>query len=273
MEPVTSVRNPLVKYMARLKRRRFRDQEGKFVVEGVRLVEEALGSGWPVDAVLYCEELSGSRRGAGLLERALRENIRTVLVDSKIIDELSCTEAPQGIVALCGMKKWPGEDGKRILKHASTEDNLVVVVDGVRDPGNLGTIIRSADAFGAGLVILTRGTVDLYNDKTLRATMGSVFHLPVLDGINPLELKGLFPGDRFSLVMGVPAGGVPVDRLDLRRPVALLVGGEAAGPSPEAAALPHVKATIPMRGKAESLNAGVAASVMLYEIMRQRSGG
>lgn len=272
MEPLKSMQNSFVKYLVKLKKRKFREQEGRFVIEGARFVEEALKSGWPVEGVIYSADFLEQERGAALLAGALKRNIKTVLVEKKILDELANTETPQGVMALCGMRNWETADMAGRSGQARRQP-LYVVLDGVSDPGNLGTIIRSADAFGAGGVVLMKGTVDLYNSKTLRATMGSVFHLPVLVNLRPPELMGKLADGGISLLVGVPEGGTPVSRLDLRRPLALVVGSEADGPSREILSLPHEKVSIPMTGRAESLNAGVAASIMLYEIARQADSG
>jgi len=273
MEPISSLHNPLVKYLEKLKKRRFRDQEERFAVEGVRFVEEALRSGWPVERLVYSPGLPGTARGAELLSLAEKAGISTTPVEKKILDALACTESPQGVLALCRMVQRQLQDlAVGVGAGEDKRQGLVVVVDGVGDPGNLGTIIRSAHAFGADGAVLLKGTVDLYNDKSLRATMGSVFHLPVLSGVRPAELAEHLSAAGLSLLVGVPAGGEPVDGLDAGRPLALVVGGEAGGPSAELLSIPHQKVTIPMPGRAESLNVAVAASVLLYEIARQRRG-
>jgi TrmH family RNA methyltransferase len=271
MEPIRSAHNPLVKYLLKLKKRKFREREGKFIIEGVRFVEEALAADWPVEMVLFPPGLLESPRGAGLAAAASAKNIKTVLIDEYLAGVLAFTETPQGVLALCGMPaRRPGDMDWALPAPDPDRNTLLVVVDGISDPGNLGTIIRSADAFGADGVVLLKRTVDLYNSKTLRATMGSLFHLPVVSNAGTELLSGL--SDRgIALLAPVPAGGVPAGRLDLKRPLALVVGSEASGPSREVLSLPHEKVTIPMPGRAESLNAGVAASILMYEVARQRS--
>lgn len=271
MEPIRSIQNPLVKQLAKLKKRRVREQEGKFIVEGARFVEEALVSGWPVESLIYSPDLLNSGRGQRLLAMAAGRGIKTVLADKNVIEALAYTEAPQGILAICRtrtprLEEMAGREGAKPGK-----DSLVVVVDGVSDPGNLGTIIRSAHAFGADGAVLIMGTVDLYNDKALRSTMGSVFYLPVAQNVSPAELREYLEGQGVSLLVGVPEGGSPPDGLDLNRPLALVVGSEASGPSGEVLSMPHEKVTIPMPGRAESLNAAVAASIMMYEITRRKA--
>lgn len=270
MEPVKSTHNTFIKYILKLKKRRFREQEGRFLIEGIRFVEEALTWGWPLDNIIYSADLLESERGSRLVEGASGRNIKMVPVERKLFDELAFTETPQGVMALCKMKRWELDEVSGVRQWGRVkQDALFVVVDRVGDPGNLGTIIRSADAFGADGVILMKGTVDLYNSKTLRATMGSIFHLPVLSNVHPSELLEQLTGGDMALLVGVPEGGAPVNNLDLKRPLALVVGSEADGPSRELVSLPHKKVSIPMLGRAESLNAGVAASIILYEIVRQ----
>ncbi|SHI93418.1 TrmH family RNA methyltransferase [Desulfofundulus thermosubterraneus] len=261
---IRSKANPQVKYLRRLARRSQRDKEGHFLLEGVRLVEEALSSGWPVKMLVYSP--SGSERAAVLLEAARERGIQLLPVEEKLLAELADTATPQGVLAVVE------KPGYTLEETLAAGPSLLLVVDGVQDPGNLGTIIRSADAAGAGGVILFPGTVDLYNPKTIRATMGSLFHLPVAavregeDVLVRLKTAGLV------LVAGVPAGGIPLPTVDLTRPLALMVGSEARGLSPELLACADLLATVPMPGRAESLNVAVAASIMLYEAVRQRMG-
>ncbi len=272
VESIRSVHNPFVKYLMKLKNKKFRDREGKFVVEGVRFIEEALGTRWPVICVIYSPGLLKSERGTGLLTASRAAGIKTVLVEESIMALLSDTETPQGVLALCGMSNSSGPGGvagnPRGLEAMGRD--LLVIVDGVGDPGNLGVIIRSADAFGIGGAVLLKGTVDLFNGKALRSTMGSVFRLPVAHNVTPGELRLFLAGGKASLLVGAPAGGAPLTGIDLKRPLALVIGGEAAGPSAEVLSMPHEKVTIPMPGGAESLNVAVAASIMMYEVVRQR---
>ncbi len=273
MDPIKSVHNPLVKYLFKLKKRKYREQEGKFLIEGVRFVEEALDSGWPVESIIYSPDLIGSARGSRLVAGAGSRNIKIVPAEKKVVDALAFTEATQGVLALCRMKDRRPEEiaGARGAGKAE-QDALLVVVDGVSDPGNLGTIIRSAHALGADGAVLLKGTVDLYNDKALRSTMGSVFHLPVAHNVRADQLRPLLSAGGISLLVGVPRGGIPVDCLNAKRPLALVVGSESEGPSGEIFSLPHERITVPMPGQAESLNVAVALSIMLYEIVRLRFG-
>ncbi|WP_438449388.1 TrmH family RNA methyltransferase [Gorillibacterium sp. sgz5001074] len=258
---ITSVSNPRVKAWSQLLAKRGREEQGAFLLEGIHLTLEAFRSNVEILTVLYDME-----RGIPpeLIEYAQPpQRSEWIGVTSQVLAKCTETQSPQGVVAVCRKLRWTAED---IL---SRPDALVVAVDGVQDPGNLGTIIRSADAVGADGVILGRGTVDLYNPKTVRATMGSLFHVPVADG----ELRELLPAARER---GIRLVGTRLEasrncyELDLTEPVWLLMGNEGSGLAADIAAFVDTDVLIPMRGKAESLNVAMAASVLLYEAMRQR---
>ena len=260
---ITSRSNPLIKSLRRLSSdRRYREREGCFLVEGVHMVEEALSSGWPVRLILHTP--AAAERAGFLWPKAREKNVPLVAVAEELVDELAGTVTPQGVMALVEMPR--GE----LAVLLGAPPSLLVLVDGVQDPGNLGTIVRSAAAAGAQGVVLLPGTVDLYNPKTVRATMGALFHLPVVAVAEKEGVLVRLKEAGFAVVAGVPAGGEPLFALDLTLPVALAVGNEARGLSPEVLARSDFLATIPMPGRAESLNVAAAASIMLYEAVRQR---
>lgn len=267
-ETITSVHNSRVKRWAQLRERKGRNQEGCFLVEGIHLVQEALASGAPVEAVL-CDEARGVP--AELLPYADAQRPAAaggghpewIGITDAIIRKLSETETPQPVIAV--VRKPILEPGALF----GTDMPLVVAVDGVQDPGNLGTIIRSADAVGATGVVLGRGTVDVYNAKTVRSTMGSLFHLPVVEA----DLLTLLPEAK---VNGMRLASTSLQAshscygYDYRQPLWLVVGNEGQGVSPAVQALVDDTLIIPMRGQAESLNVAMATTVLLYEAMRQR---
>ena len=263
---ITAAQNPKIKYIRRLAQRGFRQKEKKFLVEGVRLVEEAFASDWRLESFVYTPEALQLDRSAQLLKEAENRCQQVLQVTPGIMAEISDTETPQGILAVLWQPEYALAD---VLPPGQIP--LVVVVDGVQDPGNLGTIIRSADAAGATGVILLKGTVDLYNPKTLRSTMGSLFHLPVIPGEEAPNALEYLASAGVSLILGDPAGSTPIDHINLQQAVALVVGNEGAGPGNEALQFKHNKAAIPMPGRAESLNVAMAASIMLYEAVRQRA--
>ena len=258
--------NEKIKYLRKLSRRQFRWQQKQFIIEGVRFTETLLQSCQPVEALFYAPKLQNSKRGNALLEQAGEQKTPCWLVSDELLNQLSDTGASQGVLALVNMLDHQLEDLLPENKPA-----LVVLVDGVQDPGNLGTIIRTADALGATGVILLKGTVDLYNPKTLRSTMGSLFHLPVITVENKLAMIKLLRQNGLKLVIGQPQGGVPISQVDLSQPIALVVGNEASGSTAETLEMADAKITIPLSGKAESLNVAVACAIILYETTRQRN--
>lgn len=256
-----SAQNPRVKEWAALLERRGRDKQGKYLIEGIHLVEEAVRSKAPIHAILYQIDKGCPQY---LAEAAPDTAIEWIGVSQAVLEKCSDTKTPQGIIAVLNKAIT---DTESILAY--TSDALVVVADGVQDPGNLGTIIRSADAVSAHAVILGRGSVDLYNPKTIRSTMGSLFHLPIIEA----DLDHVLPRARLQGIQVVTTSLQAKQscyEIDLRRPTWLIVGNEAKGVSPETAAHSDVQVIIPMKGQAESLNVAMAATVMLFEASRQR---
>ena len=264
---LVSRQNARIKYVRRLYQKKFRDSEGKFLIEGVRFLEEGINANWPLEAVFYESSLEEGDRGRLLLEHLSKSGVTINAVDKTLFSEMADTESPQGILAVA---KKPLQPHFNPVEWRKDQKDLLVLVDGVQDPGNLGTIIRSADAAGADCVFVLKGTVDPYNTKTLRSTMGSIFHIPIVNVDELGEfLAGLLAGD-WSLVVGDPAAQKLLCKADLTCETVLVIGSEASGVSADL----HRKAShlvkIPMPGRAESLNAGVAAGIMLYETVRQR---
>lgn len=261
MDLVTSSQHPKVKYIHRLFRRRFRDREGVFIIEGVRFLEEALDAGWPLELVLFSPRLETSGRGRLLLSRLADSALPLLPVTDGLMAGLAGTETPQGVLAVARRR-----EGQPL---APGRPNLVLLVDGLQDPGNLGTIIRTADAAAVGQVILLKGTVDLYNPKTLRATMGSLFHLPVVQAPGREEILAGLEAAGYQLAVGDPSGDVYPREVDFSGPIALAVGSEAGGVGPDLRQRARWRVRIPMPGRAESLNAAVAAGILLYEAVRR----
>ncbi|MEW6227564.1 MAG: RNA methyltransferase [Bacillota bacterium] len=249
--------------MRKLKDREHRRTTRRFLVEGVRSVEEAVDAGARIYEVLVTPHLFRCPRGRFLYERLVARGARVVGVTDEVLASVSDTEAPQGIVAVAGIPD----------RELCLGDNpFVVVADGVSDPGNLGTVIRSAVAFGLAGVVLTGGTVDVYNPKCVRATMGSVFRISIKELVSAVDAISLLKGHGLSVVAADARAEIPCHDYDFTSPSAILVGNEARGLSCEALELCDARVRVPMPGSAESLNVGVAASVLMYEVVRQREG-
>lgn len=256
VDAITSPDNEKVKYLRSLHEHDARQRACHFLVEGVRLLEEALNSGLVPELVLVDEAaLERTPRGRNLLAR-LRP-IGYLKASDRAVKAAAETITPQGVVAAV---PFPPE---KPYENSGT----ALVIDGVQDPGNLGTILRSAEATTTAPVLLAPGTVDAFSPKVVRAGMGAHFRLPIRSA-NYQDIAAALTGR--EVWVAEPRGGVPYYDVDWTRPSALIVGSEARGPGDEARRLATGRLTIPMAGPTESLNAAVAASVIMFESLRQR---
>jgi len=258
---ILSPQNARVKSWAQLQEKKHRDKQQKYVVEGIHLVQEALSSGADVECVAFDIERGIPRELTGIPDT--EQGVEWIGVSHAVIAKVSDTPSPQPVFAVVRKEARQWQD--LILRGGG----LVMVLDGLQDPGNVGTIIRTADAVGAAGVVLGRGCADVYNPKTLRSTMGSLFHLPVLEG----DLLQILPEARARgarLVTTLLEGKRSCFEYDFQGTCWIVVGSEGSGVSPEVAALVDDAIRIPMPGQAESLNAAMAASVLMYEALRQR---
>jgi TrmH family RNA methyltransferase len=253
---ITSSSNSKVRLVRALSgRAKERREAGAFLAEGVRLVEEANTAGWPFRFVLYSDELN--ERGRELVQKLREKEIDIEQVDIRLLQSLSETETPQGILAVLE----PHE-----LSIVDPLD-FILIPDSVRDPGNLGTLLRSADAAGVQLVLLPPESVDPFSPKVLRAGMGAHFRLPIRV-MSWEEIRSHVKGLKVYLA---DMKGAACWKVDFLSPLALIIGGEANGATEQAHKLAGWLVSIPMLGHAESLNAAVAGSVLVFEVLRQRS--
>jgi TrmH family RNA methyltransferase len=257
---IISLQHPDVKRARSLHDPDERRAKSRFLAEGIRLLEEAFESGLRCEQFFYTAELTEQPRGAELLARAKRAKAPLMPVGERVLGSLKETKTSQGAIGLFVQPVWP-KPLERPL-----QSGLVVVACELRDPGNLGTIIRMSEAAGARGVLLAKGTVDPYHPKALRASMGSLFRLPVMVED---ELDARLSGPA-QVVATVALGGIAPWETDLTRPTFLLVGQEAAGLPAPLLERATVRVTIPMARQVESLNAATAAAMLLYEVIRQR---
>jgi TrmH family RNA methyltransferase len=234
---------------------------GECAIEGIKLVEEAIRSGLRLSAVFISE--SGRERATRLLPQ-LGSHTETLLLPDDIFRSAVTTEAPQGIAALVRLKQHSLDDLVRVIEP------LIIIAAGLQDPGNLGTIIRSAEAFSATGLIAAEGTVNPFNPKVARGSAGSIFRLPVARtagaaAIAALRARGI------RILATSSHKSVPVQEADLTGPLAIIIGNEGAGVPRELLKEADQVIRVPHALKVESLNAGIAASVVLYECERQRS--
>ena len=249
-----------------LHRRRGRERRGLALAEGVRLVEEALAGGIAIRGAAVSPALESTTRGKTLKASLAERSIRTEDVADTELEELADTEHPQGVVAIIEPKRWTLEDIR--VAPGST----LLALDGVQDPGNVGTMLRTALALGATGVLALRGTADLTNPKVIRSAMGASFRLPAVSA-TPEEFVAWARLQQLQIWLA-DRNGQAADRLlrdrTERAPVALVLGNEGAGVSPQLAAAADTRVAIPLSGAVESLNVAVAAGILLYELNRGR---
>jgi RNA methyltransferase, TrmH family len=261
---ITSLSNTRVAKAVRLKKRAIREKDRRFLVEGAQGVAEAIASGGPVHEVFHTPGAAG--RLSSVLDRARAAGITVHAVSEEVMGRLTSTVTPQGIVAVADFLDVAIEE----LPQAPS--SVAVLVE-VRDPGNAGTILRSADAAGTDAVVFTSASVDVYNEKAVRASAGSLFHVPVVrETTLPATVEAL--RSRGMVVVAASArGATSVHDADLSRPTAVLFGNEAHGLSPEVEGMTDTTVRVPISGRAESLNLAAASALILFEMARQRGGG
>jgi RNA methyltransferase, TrmH family len=258
MLPATDARVRRIRRL--LHQRPVRRAEGAFVVEGANAIAAALLAGAELEALYVAPEAEATC--PELLALAADRGLDVLPLAAGVLERVSDTVTPQPVLAVA--RRRPA-----ILADLVTADLVVVGVD-VRDPGNAGTLVRSAEAAGAQGVVFCRGSVDVTNPKTVRASAGALFHVPVVEGGDPQEVLGVL-GEAGLVRIGTSArGGLPPDQADLAGRVALVFGNEAHGLPADVASGLDGMVTIPMAGRTESLNLGMAAAILLYEAQRQR---
>jgi RNA methyltransferase, TrmH family len=276
VERITSRQNPLVK---RFRRVRAAGERHLVLIEGVRLVEDAIAAGVHFETIAFTSALETTERGLALLDSLQQVPCRGAHISNQVMSAIADTESPQGIAAIVSR---PHFDPVELFERAP---QLIVIADQLQDPGNLGTIMRTAEAAGATGLVTTRYTVDPFNHKAVRASMGSALRLPIVTDVKREMLARLCAEHKIKLVASRPGPdrkpGVIGDAAlaekvqlytdaDLTGPLALILGSEASGVSGEAARRADSFVYIPMADGVESLNVAAAAAVLLYEAARQK---
>ncbi|MGI6262594.1 MAG: TrmH family RNA methyltransferase [Succiniclasticum sp.] len=267
MESITSVNNPQVKAAACLKTKKHRAEAGAFLAEGLRSVREAIAYGQVRS--LFVTDTEADRLGEWL-DKALSQGASLYRVDDKVMAKLSDTKTPQGVVAVVSL---PSPSLETLAPGPEEADAPVVILDRVQDPGNLGTIIRTADAAGVRALLLLEGCADAYAPKVVRASMGSLFHVPVLSDLAPEDVLSWCSRQGYRTVATCLDGARDLYRTTLPGRLAFLLGNEANGVAPALQQAADERVYIPMAGKAESMNVAMAAGVLLFEAFRRRRYG
>lgn len=263
---VRSPQNLQVKEYIRLaESRRYRHRAGKLALEGPHLIGEALAAGIVPQTVFWTRSFLNSRAGGELASRLPRKT-RQLLLPDQLFHRMAKTESPQGVAAIAPFREPPLSD----LLMSSL--SLALLLDRVQDPGNMGTILRSAAAVEAGAVFYTPGCADPYGPKVLRSTAGALFHLPLAAAPRPRELLAELKKRGLQILVAAPRASRPYWEANLARPFLLVIGNESSGVSPLLEEAADGSLSIPHSRAVESLNAAVAAGVILFEALRQRGG-
>ncbi len=258
---ITSAQNQKIKQVRLLvSKRKEREAAGLYIAEGIRLVEEALGHAEDCAYLLWSAPLSD--RAETLIKGFTEKGVPVEEIDPRLMDSIAGTDSPQGVLAVMRMKTLP----------LPAKADFIILADGIQDPGNLGTLFRTAAAANANAVLLMPGCADAYSPKVIRSGMGSHFRLPIVktDWDEARKWLRSMPGMR--VLAADSDGGISCWETDLKGPAAIIIGSEGYGPCAEALDLADARILIPMPGKIESLNAGIAAGILIFEVVRQRTG-
>jgi len=256
IKDITSKDNSIFKLIKTLSNKKARDENGLYLIEGSRLLEEAIKH-----EVVF--QYMIANENANLPE--VNFGCQVLRVTNNMFKEISDTVTPQGVIGVAKQKNASLGDLQ------PSPNPLIIVLNGIQDPGNLGTIIRTAAAAKATAIILTEGTVDLYNPKVIRSTMGAAFQIPIICGLSDKEIIEWLEENNISILVADINAEQYYFNVNLKEAVALVIGNENKGPSPRWQGAAGHKIKIPIPGDTESLNASIAAGILIYDVIRQRS--
>jgi TrmH family RNA methyltransferase len=261
---ITSLKNPSVKLARSLHRRKYRKLHSRFLVEGIRLLKETLDNNAEIETIFHCPEKLRSEVGFKLLEEAQRRGVKILRVSERVIESISLKDNPQGII---GVAKTFQSDLKDV---PLSPQSCILWAHEIRDPGNIGAMIRTCDAFGVGAFILTGNSADPFDPKSVRASMGSIFSVPIILRDDPMNVMEFLRASGFYLLATSPHAEKLSFELSYRFPLAVMVGNEGEGLPDRLMEMADERVRIPMTGSTDSLNVSVAAGVILYEAIRGR---
>lgn len=260
---ITSIHNPIIQHVKSLHQKNKRDKLNQLFIEGYRIVKDAFERNAVFEFVVT-KDTTNNNDVEELLSIAENRGIKIHNTTEKVFNELSDTKTPQGILAVIHKPQYD------LHTLFQTDNAFFILLENLQDPGNMGTIIRTADAAGVTGVIVSKGSVDIYNPKVLRATMGSIFHLPIV-GVDEIEVMiARLKNNNFNVYAAHLEGNSNCFEVDMTHKTAIVIGNEANGISDKVAKQCQL-IKIPMLGKAESLNASVSAAIITYEYVRQKT--
>ena len=255
---IVSDKNKLIKEINKLKLKKEREKLGKFYVEGERIIDE-------IPQSIKIHQYVFSNKFYEQIENKEKYNrANHIVIDENIFKKISDTKNPQGIMAICSIPK------SNINNIKIDKNSFFVILDRVCEPGNMGTIIRTAEALGANGIFLSKGCVDLYNDKVIRATMGSIFHIPIVSDCDVASLINYFKDNNVDVVCTYLEGGKAPYNIDFNKATSIIIGNEANGVLEEYKNMATNLVKIPMVGNVESMNASISSGIIFYEVLSQR---
>lgn len=260
MQVISSKDNEIVKNIKKLKEKKYRDIENKFIVEGMKLVEEAIEEKAMIKQIVVCEECVND----GTLTKELLYKIAKydcIYVTEKVFQILTDVKTPQGILAVIEKRNNNGK--------INYQEDIIIALDDIQDPGNLGTILRTVDSAGLSQIVISKNSADSYNPKVVRSTMGAIFRVNVIEVESLEEKLKEIQKNNFEVVVTALDTKNSIYDIDYHKKV-IVIGNEANGVSKKIQELADKRVKIPMIGKTESLNASVAASIMIYEYVRRK---
>lgn len=260
MQIITSKDNEVIKNIRKLREKKYRDLENCYIIEGMKLINEAIEANAKIKKIVICEECTNNGEiNKEVLYEIAKYDI--TYVTKKVFDLLTDVKTPQGIIAIV--------EKQNMEKQIDYSQDIIIALDDLQDPGNLGTILRTADSANLNQIILSKNSVDVYNPKVIRSTMGAIFRINIIEVENLLETLKEIKKNKFKVIVTSLEGKKNIYETDYSKKV-IVIGNEANGVSSEVQKIADEKIIIPMLGKTESLNASVAASIIIYEYVRRK---
>ena len=257
---ITSKDNETIKHIRKLKEKKYSDEFGEYIVEGVKLINEAIAEKLDVKTIVICDNCNKTETiNQNLMYEVAKYSC--IYVDEKVFNTITEVQNPQGILAVVGKKNKQEE--------INYNEDVIVILDDIQDPGNLGTILRTIDSVNLSQVIISKKSGDVYNPKVIRSTMGAIFRINVIESYSLLDTIKNLKKHKFTIISTSLDTDKTIYDIQYKK-VAIVIGNEANGVSKEIQEISDSKIKIPMLGKTESLNASVATGIVLYEYVRQK---
>lgn len=260
MQVISSKDNEFVKHIKKLKDKKYRDQSNEYVIEGIKLVEEAINENAKIKQIVICEECTKTQE----ISKKLMYEIASfdcIYVTENVFNSITEVKNPQGILVVIERKNSENE--------INYNEDIIVALDGIQDPGNLGTILRTVDSIGLKQILVSKETADVYNPKVVRSTMGAIFRVKVIECDNLEKTLKEIKKYKYEIVVTSLQTNESIYDIKYNKKI-IVIGNEANGVSKEIQEMADKKVKIPMLGKTESLNASVATGIVLYEYVRQK---